>query len=43
MEDYWKIDSEDIQLDVGDRLAEGRGVLGVVDKELPEAIKSLSK
>lgn len=43
MEDFWKIDSEDIQLDVGDRLAEGRGVLGVVDKELPAAIKSLSK
>ncbi len=43
MEEFWKIDCEDTQYDVEDRLNEGRGVLGLVDKELPAAIKALSK
>ncbi len=42
MEDFWKIDCEDIQLDVQDRLLEGRGVMGIVDKDLPAAIKKLN-
>lgn len=42
MEEFWKIDCEDTQLDVQDRLNEGRGVLGLVDKDLPEAIEKLT-
>jgi formylglycine-generating enzyme required for sulfatase activity len=41
MEDFWKIDSEDIRFDVTDRLNEGRGVLGLVDKDLPTAVRQL--
>jgi hypothetical protein len=41
MEDFWKIDSEDIRFDVTDRLNEGRGVLGLVDKDLPAAVRQL--
>jgi formylglycine-generating enzyme required for sulfatase activity len=43
MEDFWKVDSEDLMYDVDDRLLEGRGVLGLVDKDLPAAIQDLSK
>ena len=43
IENFWKIDSEDIQFDVGEKLSEGRGVQGIVDKELPAAIKALEK
>ena len=41
MEEFWKIDCEDTRYDVEDRLSEGRGVLGLVDKSLPDAIKKL--
>jgi formylglycine-generating enzyme required for sulfatase activity len=41
MEDFWKIDSEDIRFDVTDRLNEGRGVLGLIDKDLPAAVRQL--
>jgi len=43
IEDFWKIDAEDIQYDVSDRINEGRGVLGVADKDLPQAILDLQK
>ena len=43
IEDFWKIDAEDIQYDVGDRLSEGRGVSGLADKDLPQAILDLQK
>ncbi len=43
IENFWKIDSEDIQFDVGEKLSEGRGVQGIADKELPAAIKALEK
>ncbi|MEQ9409458.1 MAG: SUMF1/EgtB/PvdO family nonheme iron enzyme [Fuerstiella sp.] len=43
MEKYWKIDNEDTMYDVRDRLSEGRGVLGLVDKSLPEAIQKLEE
>lgn len=43
MEVFWKIDNEDTFLDVRDRLQEGRGVRGLVDKDLPKAIKSLEE
>lgn len=43
IEEFWKIDCEDIQYDVDDRLNEGRGVLGIVDRELPQAILDLQK
>jgi sulfatase modifying factor 1 len=37
----WDIDCEDVELDVGDRLKEGRGALGLIDKDLPKAIKEV--
>jgi hypothetical protein len=40
---YWEIDVEEIQFDVTSRLEEGRGVLGLVDKDLPAAIQELRK
>jgi len=42
MEDYWKIDHECIGYDVGDRMDEGRGAFGLVDRDLPEAIRALN-
>jgi formylglycine-generating enzyme required for sulfatase activity len=42
MAKYWEADVEDIKLDVENRLLEGRGVLGVVDRSLPEAVRGLS-
>ena len=41
MAKYWEIDNEDIKSDVDGRLEEGRGVLGLVDKDLPKAIKAI--
>jgi len=41
MEEFWKIDNEDTQYDVDDRLSEGRGALGMVDRALPAAIEKL--
>ncbi len=43
IEQFWKIDSEDIEYDVQDRLSEGRGVQGLADKDLPQAIMNLKK
>ena len=43
METVWKVDNEETQYDVSDRLNEGRGVLGLVDKDLPAAIKALNE
>jgi formylglycine-generating enzyme required for sulfatase activity len=40
---FWEIDSEDIQFDVDARLQEGRGGKGLVDPELPAAIKQLRR
>ncbi|MCH2200983.1 MAG: SUMF1/EgtB/PvdO family nonheme iron enzyme [Fuerstiella sp.] len=40
MEEYWKIDNESIQWDVFDRVDEGRGAKGLVDKDLPAAIQT---
>ncbi|MCH2211338.1 MAG: formylglycine-generating enzyme family protein [Fuerstiella sp.] len=42
MEEYWKIDNESISWDVFDRIDEGRGVKGLVDRDLPQAIKDLT-
>lgn len=39
---YWEADVEAIQIDVENRLLEGRGVLGLADPTLPEAVQSLS-
>lgn len=41
MESYWNIDSEALQVDVDTRISGGRGVYGIVDKDLPEAVKAL--
>jgi len=41
MEEFWRIDNEETQYDVSDRLNEGRGVRGLVDQDLPAAIKEL--
>lgn len=43
MEEFWRIDNEDTAYDVADRLSEGRGVRGLVDKDLPQAMKQLEK
>lgn len=43
MEEFWRIDSEELMFDVNDRLSEGRGVKGLVDKDLPAAIRKLEK
>lgn len=41
LEEVWKIDNEDTEYDVKDRIAEGRGVVGIVDEDLPKAVKAL--
>jgi hypothetical protein len=41
MEKFWEADVEAIRLDVADRLNDGRGVLGLADKDLPAAIETL--
>jgi formylglycine-generating enzyme required for sulfatase activity len=38
---FWEIDNDDIRADVESRIQEGRGVLGLVDPELPKAIQAL--
>jgi formylglycine-generating enzyme len=40
---YWEIDAEETREGVENRMQEGRGVLGLVDKDLPAAIKELEK
>jgi len=42
MEEYWKIDNESLRWDVFDRVDEGRGVKGLVDPGLPQAINDLA-
>lgn len=37
----WNIDNEYLQLDVDGRISGGRGIYGLVDKDLPEAISTL--
>ena len=39
---YWEARVEDVKEDVQIRLDEGRGVLGLVDPELPAAIRKLN-
>jgi sulfatase modifying factor 1 len=41
MEEYWKIDSEALTWNVFDRVDEGRGAKGLVDRDLPKAIMAL--
>ncbi len=43
MAKYWDPDHPDIEFDIDGRLSEGRGVLGLVDPDLPAAIKSLAQ
>ena len=40
-ERYWAIDDEDTQDGVDNRMQEGRGVFGLVDPDLPKAIKEM--
>jgi formylglycine-generating enzyme required for sulfatase activity len=40
---YWEADVEAVRFGVQLRLEEGRGVLGIVDEELPRAIKRLTE
>ena len=42
-ERYWGIDAEETKLDVELRLEEGRGAQGIVDPNLPQAVKELDK
>ena len=41
MELFWSVDTDDLRVDVADRVMGGRGVQGLVDKELPKAIETL--
>lgn len=43
IETFWNIDSEDLQLDVNGRVSGGRGGYGIVDPDLPAAIKKLKE
>jgi len=43
MAKYWDPDIDAIKEDVGIRLEEGRGAQGIVDKDLPDAIKKIEK
>jgi formylglycine-generating enzyme required for sulfatase activity len=38
---FWTIDCEEMAIDVRYRMEEGRGVLGLVDEELPGAVEAL--
>ena len=40
---YWEVDSDETREGVDGRMQEGRGVMGLVDKELPKAIKELEQ
>lgn len=40
---FWETSAEDAKADIESRLIGGRGGLGVVDPELPEAVKEASK
>ena len=40
-ERYWAIDDDDTRDGVDNRMSEGRGGRGLVDPDLPEAIKNL--
>jgi hypothetical protein len=42
-ERYWAIDAEETQDGVDNRMLEGRGVFGLVDPELPAAIKKMKE
>jgi len=42
-ERFWAIDDEDTRDGVDNRMSEGRGVRGLVDRDLPEAIKKLKE
>jgi ribosome-binding protein aMBF1 (putative translation factor) len=39
----WEADIDDVRQDVKDRLREGRGALGVADKNLPAAVQAAEK
>lgn len=39
IETFWNVDSEDLKLDVDGRILGGRGGYGIVDQDLPEAIR----
>lgn len=40
---YWEMNTEDVKGDVQSRISGGRGVYGVVDKDLPAAIKAANE
>ena len=39
----WEPDNDDLRQDVRDRLQEGRGVLGIADPLLPQAVEAAGK
>ena len=41
IETFWNVDAEALELDVKGRITGGRGIFGIVDKDLPEAVKTL--
>lgn len=40
---YWEMNTEDVEGDVQSRISGGRGVFGIVDKDLPAAIQAANK
>lgn len=41
MEIYWSADTDDLRLDLSGSVTGGRGVYGLVDRDLPEAVKKI--
>ena len=41
MTKYWEFDVEEVEFGVTSRLEDGRGAIGLVDKQLPDAIQTL--
>ncbi|MEZ6061619.1 MAG: formylglycine-generating enzyme family protein [Planctomycetaceae bacterium] len=41
MEEFWKVDVDETMYEVDERIETGRGVQGIVDKDLPAAIEKL--
>jgi hypothetical protein len=40
-ERYWKADAEEINEGVDNRMQDGRGVMGITDPELPDAVQKM--
>lgn len=43
MAKFWEANAEDVKIDIESRLRDGRGILGLVDPTLPDAIKEIQQ